>query len=109
MIRREPLYNKDIGLVGSGYQNLRDESDYSFPTDDLSLYASVPPWEYIIHYTSVASNQTMYNQEDFNIEKKATMQLKLLLTSIENLLNELRSQIFLLVVLLRIKTKLQMK
>ena len=79
--------------MDSEYQNPGEENYFGVKDNDLALYASVPPWEYMIHYTSVASTQTVYRQEDSNAENNATKKLKQLLTNIENLLNELKNHI----------------
>ena len=79
--------------MNSAYQNPGEEMYFGVKENDLSLYASVPPWEHMIHYTSVASNQTVYTKEDFNAENIATNKLKYLLTNIETLLNELKKHI----------------
>ena len=88
MTRREFQGVEDTVPMDAQYQELSEEN-LDIKNDQLTLYASVPPWEYMMHYTVVAVGQNM--KSDANADLRETNRLKHLLITVENLLNELRN------------------
>ena len=75
------------------YQPFNEDS-FDIKNDYLNLYASVPPWEYIMHYTAAKFNQAVVpNDCDMNKESKGTKKLKYLFAAVDEVLNELKNHV----------------
>ena len=63
--------------------------------EQLNLYASVPPWEYMMHHSNLALHHPQSAEGKLsdrqNLELKSTQQLKCLVDSFEKMLNEFKS------------------
>ena len=72
------------------YPPLYEESIDELKNEQLSLYASVPPWEYMMHHTVTSLDQSVCNNIDSRIDVRSTTRLKYLISSVEKLLNEFK-------------------